>query len=194
LVHAVLTARQAYAMHENQSLWDTAMQCHRLLAAANIPHAVVGGVAVCLHGYRRNTVHLDLLIRKEDARLVRKTFEAEHYVWRTQNAEMQTPSGVAVQFLLTGDRAGAGSAVTLPDPADPQAITEIESLPVLRLAKLIDAKIACGLGNVRRTHKDFADVVELIVQNQLDSSFARQLHKSLRGTFRKLVRMSRGRE
>ena len=70
--------------------------------------------------------------------------------------------------------------------------TEIEDLPVLTLAKLIESKIACGLGNIRRTHKDFADVVELIVENRLNSSLARYLHKSLRTTYRELVRKSRG--
>ena len=40
-------------------------------------------------------------------------------------------------------------------------------------------KIACGMSNVRRTHKDFADVVELIAIRHLDGSFARFLHKSL---------------
>lgn len=49
-------------------------------------------------------------------------------------------------------------------------------------------KIACGLGSTRRTHKDFADVVELIAIRKLDSSFARFLHKSLRKTFKELVR------
>ena len=65
-------------------------------------------------------------------------------------------------------------------------------MPVLTLAKLIESKIACGMGNLRRTHKDFADVVELIVVNKINSSFARFLHKSLRATYRELVRRSRG--
>jgi hypothetical protein len=70
--------------------------------------------------------------------------------------------------------------------------TEIEELPVLTLAKLIETKIASGSGDLRRTHKDFADVVELIIQAGLNSSFARHLHKSLRGTFRTLVPASQG--
>jgi hypothetical protein len=52
-------------------------------------------------------------------------------------------------------------------------------------------KIACGLGSLRRTHKDFADVVELIAIRELDSSFARHLHKSLCGTFKELVKRAR---
>ena len=63
----------------------------------------------------------------------------------------------------------------------------IEGLTVLTLARLIESKLACGEGSVRRTHKDFADVVELIVANELGRSFARHLHKSLRETFRELA-------
>ena len=48
------------------------------------------------------------------------------------------------------------------------------------------------LAAMRGTYKDFADVIELIVHNRLNSSFARFLHKSLRATYRELVRRSRG--
>ena len=107
------TAEKIYAMPGNENLWQTAAQCHRILADADIPYTVCGGVAVCLHGYQRNTVDLDL-------------------------------------------------------------------------------KIACGLGSLRRTHKDFADVVELIAMRHFDGSFARHLHKSVRNNFRKLVRNANG--
>lgn len=188
----MFTAKKVYAMLENESLWQTAAQCHRLLAAAKIPHAVVGGVAVCLHGYRRNTVDVDMLVRQEDSNAIRQALEAENFAWNAKQKEFRSPSGLAIQFLLAGDRAGKDSEVKLPDPGDEHAITEIEDLPVLTLAKLIESKIACGLGNLRRTHKDFADVIELILHNRLNSTFARRLHKSLRATYRKLVRRSRG--
>ncbi len=55
-------------------------------------------------------------------------------------------------------------------------------------SRLIEMKLASGLGSMRRTHKDFADVVELIAIRRLDGSFAKYLHPSLRSTFRELVR------
>jgi hypothetical protein len=188
----MFTAKKVYAMLENESLWEAAAQCHQILAAARIPHAVMGGVAVCLHGYQRNTVDLDLLVRKEDSAAIRENLERENYSWDAKGKEFRSPSGVVIQFLLAGDDAGTSSEVKFPDPADARSTTEIEELPVLRLSKLIESKIACGLGNMRRTHKDFADVIELIVHNRLNSSFARFLHKSLRATYRELVRRSRG--
>lgn len=188
----MFTAQKVYTMLGNEPLWQTAEQCHELLAAAKIPHAIAGGVAVCLHGYQRNTIDLDVLIRSEDTGAVRETLKEHQFTWSAREKEFHSPQGIIVQFLVSGERAGTDSEVKLPDPGDARAVTTIEELPVLTLAKLIESKIACGLGNLRRTHKDFADVVELILQNRLNSSYARHLHKSLRTTYRELVRRSRG--
>lgn len=171
----------------NAPLWETAKVCRDLLAAANVPFAIAGGVAVCLHGYRRNTIDLDLLVRRDDEAAIRHTLITNGFVWNDANSEFVAPSGIPVQFLISGERAGRGSEVALPDPTAENVVTEKEGLPVLRMARLIECKIAAGEGNVRRTHRDFADVVELIAVNQLDKSFARFLHRSLRKTFKELA-------
>jgi len=185
------TAQRVYAMLENESLWDAAQRCHEALAAAKIPHAVIGGVAVCLHGYQRNTVDVDWLVRKDDTPAIRQALSDAGFTWDPSQAEFHGPAGIPVQFVLTGDRAGKGAEFLLPDPAVKGIVTEIEGLPVLSLARLIETKIACGQGNLRRTHKDLADVVELIAVRKLNSSFARHLHKSVRATFRELVTRAR---
>ena len=190
----MLTAARTYAMLENESLWEAAQAAHDVLLQAGIPHGVIGGVAVCLHGYRRNTVDVDLLVRPADAMLARQALETAGWTWEDEAKELRSPSGVAVQFLYTGEKAGAGSEVTLPDPGDEAVITQLENLPVLTLARLIESKLACGQGNLRRTHRDFADVVELIAAHDLSRSFAQHLHKSLRETFRELVLHARGGE
>ena len=186
------TTERIYAMLGNEKLWQTAAQCHRILAGADIAHTVCGGVAVCLHGYQRNTVDLDLIIEPERAADVRQLLEEAGLTWDAAAKEFRTSGGVFVQFLMTGDRAGIDSEVRIPVPTGELNIEIIEGLPVLRLSRLIEIKIACGLGSVRRTHKDFADVVELIAIRKLDGSFARHLHKSVRSTYRKLVRNAQG--
>lgn len=50
---------------------------------------------------------------------------------------------------------------------------------MVRLSRRIEMKIACGMSNLRRTHKHFADVVELIAIRHLDDSFAGLLPKSV---------------
>lgn len=175
-----------------ESLWDAAHEAHEILAAAGLPHALLGGVAVCLHGYQRNTVDVDLLVRRDESSQIRSAFEARGWTWRDDQKEFVSPTGVVLQFLTSGDKAGRDALVRLPDPGDIESVTEIEGLPVLTLARLIETKLACGQGNLRRTHKDFADVVELIAMNKLDGSYARHLHASLRETYRELVRHAKG--
>ena len=59
----------------NETLWETARHCDAVLRDKGLPHAIVGGVAVCLHGYQRNTVDVDLLVRGADAQPIRETLE-----------------------------------------------------------------------------------------------------------------------
>jgi hypothetical protein len=182
------TAHKVYTMLGNESLWDVAARCHELLTDAGIAYSVCGGVAVCLHGYQRNTTDLDLVIRSEDSDSVRRILTEAGFVWDPEKAEFRTAGGIAIQFLIAGHKAGKGTEVSVSEPIGELNVELIEGLSVVRLSRLIEMKIACGMSNLRRTHKDFADVVELIAIRHLDGSFARFLHKSLRPTFRELVR------
>ena len=80
---------------------------------------------MCLHGYQRNTVDVDLLIRPDDSVAVREALEADQFSWNAQEKEFRSPSGIA-KFLLAGERAGKDSEVKLPDPSDAKTTTEIE--------------------------------------------------------------------
>jgi hypothetical protein len=182
------TAQQVYKMLGNESLWAVAARCHDLLTEAGIAYSVCGGVAVCLHGYQRNTTDLDLIIRSDDRDAVRRVFTDTGYVWDSEQSEFRTADGIAIQFLIAGQKAGKGTEVSVSEPVGDLNVEQLEGLSVVRLSRLIEMKIACGMSNLRRTHKDFADVVELISIRNLDGSFARFLHKSLRPTFRELVR------
>lgn len=187
----MISAARVYQMLGNETLWQTAERCHLLLSQAGIPYAICRGVAVCLHGYQRNTVDLDLLIARENAEPVRQELQNAGLMWHADACEFRSESGVAVQFLYVGDRAGRGSECRMPDPGVLANITQIANLPALSLSRLVESKLACGEGSVRRMHRDFADVVELIAIHKLDSGFARHLHKSLRRTYRELVQRTR---
>lgn len=172
----------------NETLWEIARHCNDLLNRSNIAHSICGGVAVCLHGYQRNTTDVDLIVDRADTDKIKHIFQSNGYVWDEQQKEFRSPSGIAVQFLLAGEKAGKESEVSIPDPIGESNVEEREGLSVVRLSRLIEMKLASGIGNLRRTHKDFADVVELIAIRKLDGSFAMFLHNSLRATYRELVR------
>lgn len=184
------TSQQAFAMLGQDNLWTTARRCHEALTGSGLPYAIVGGVAVSLHGYQRSTVDVDLLVRHEDSAAVRECFESNGFTWDLENRAYRDGNGIAVEFLLSSETAGSG--LELPDPAAPGITTEIEGLAVVSLARLIELKMACGLSNLRRTYRNLADVIELIAVHQLGRDFARHLHKSLRKEFRALVLRSRG--
>ncbi len=179
-------AQRVYQLLENESLWEAASRCQRLFEQAKIDHAICGGVAVCLHGYRRNTTDVDFIVRAHDTSAIKELLIAEGLQWDEASTEFRTASGIAVQFLIAGERAGKGLEVLIPEPSGELNVEEREGLAVVRLSRLIEMKLASGLGNLRRTHKDFADVVELIAIRKLEKSFARFLHPSLRETFRQL--------
>ena len=183
----MITTQKVYAMLGNESLWEIALRCHQILEQSAIPHSVCGGVAVCLHGYQRNTTDVDMIINARDSALVKDLLLAAAFQWDDELKEFRSTSGIPVQFLMAGERAGKGSEVKIPAPAGEPNIEELDGLIVVRLSRLIEMKLASGMGSLRRTHKDFADVVELIANRNLDSSFACYLHNSLRPTFRELV-------
>ncbi len=187
-----MAAPEVYVRLGNENLWQAATYCHQVLTDAEISHSVCGDVAVCLHGYQRNTTDLDLIIDRERSTEVRQTLESAGFQWDNANKEFRSSSGSVVQFLMTGDPAGKDSEVRLPSPTGELNVETIEGLPVLRRSRLIEIKIACGAENVRRMHKDFADVVELIAIRNLDGTFAKYLHKSVRDIYRKLVQNAKG--
>src|SRR5262245_57573136 len=119
------TARRTYEMLENQSLWEVAERVHQLLVDRGIAYAVVGGVAVCLHGYRRNTIDLDVLIRPESASDLKSALEADGFQWASAEREFRSPSGVAIQLVLSGESEGPGQPARFPDPSDPACVTTI---------------------------------------------------------------------
>jgi hypothetical protein len=188
------TAQKVYAMLGNESLWEVAARCNELLRRAGIAYSVCGGVAVCLHGYQRNTTDLDLVIRAQDSAAVRHLLTDAGFIWDPDQLEFRTVDGIAIPFLIAGQKAGKGAEVSVAEPVGDLNVEQIEGLSVVRLARLLEMKIACGMSNLRRTHKDFADVVELIAIRNLDKSYARFLHKSLRATFRQLVQNARASE
>lgn len=146
-----------------------------------------------MSAWLRNTVDVDLLIRPEDSEKFKSALLTNGFAWSQAAKEFRLGSGMSVKMFLAGEREGLRQSAKFPDPGNAKYVKPIEGLPVLKLSQLIQAKLACGLSNLRRTYKDFADVVELIAIHRLNGSFARYLHKSVRGDFRELVHRAGGR-
>jgi len=184
----MVTAQKAYQMLGNESVWKVAQQCDTIFRHAGISYSICGGVAVCLHGYQRNTVDLDMVVRPADSERIRAMFSKHGWQWDEARREFRTGDGFPIQMLMAGQKAGRDSEVAVAVPEGRDNVEEIEGMSVVRLSRLIEMKLACGMGDPRRTHRGFADVVELMLVRKLDGSFDRLLHKSVRKAYRDLVR------
>ena len=174
------------------AVWETARRASAALRRAHVPFAVAGGLAVHLHGYYRSTTDVDLLVAREDQAAIREALGAAGLPWSRSRREFVGPDDTPIHLLFAGELIGQ-TGIANPAPSAP-ALSEIDDLPVLRLARIIEIKVAVGTSSVRRAHKDLADVVELIAANKLTKAFAAKLHKSVRREFKRLVDVARSPE
>lgn len=148
----------------------------RRLERAGIPYAVVGGMAVKAHKYRRTTADVDVLLTPEGLEAFRQRIAGKNYrlVEGRSRRFMDTANDIHIDLLVTGRRPGMGQPTPLTFP-DPTKVCEvIDKIKVINLCTLIELKLAA------RRYQDFADVVNLIRFNNVDETFAKQLHPSVR--------------
>jgi hypothetical protein len=148
----------------------------RRLDRAAIPHAVMGGMAVYVHGHRRMTDDVDVLVTRQGLEEFRRFFVPKNYepVAGRSRRFTDKANGVTVDFLVTGLFPGRGEPgpIAFPDPAQVQQ--QVGKVKYIDLVTLIQLKLAA------RRYQDFADVVNLIAVHDLDEPFADRLHPSLR--------------
>jgi hypothetical protein len=180
------------SMHfeENNAVHKTLRQITRRLNEMGIPYAVVGGMAMFAHGFRRFTEDVDLLVTREGMRQIAEKLEGLGYLRPsgTSTKLRDTDTKVRIEFLITGDFPGDGKPkpVSFPDPA--AVAVDIDGVRYLGLPTLVELKLASGItGGVSRL-KDLSDVVELIRTLNLPEEFADNLNPYVRDKFLELWR------
>ena len=157
-----------------------------------VAYAVVGGLALFFHGYRRFTDDVDLLVTKDNLKIIHEKLEGLGYLPPFQGSKhlRDTDSGVKIEFLTTGEYPGDGKSkpVAFPDPT--QVRVESGGVWFLSLPALIELKLASGMTNPLRG-KDLVDVQELISTHNLSDDFATQLNPFVQDKFREIVRLIR---
>src|SRR5262245_13604244 len=182
-------ALQEGSMHfEEKSAVHKALQkITRRLEELGVSYAVVGGMAMFLHGYRRFTEDVDLLVTREGLAEVHRRLEGLGYVPPFSGSKQlrDTEDGVRIEFLVTGDYPGDGKPkpVVFPDPA--QSSVELKGMRCLALPQLIELKLASGMTSPGRL-KDLADVQELIRTLHLKEELADQLNPYVQQKYREL--------
>lgn len=160
----------------------------RRLSQEGIDYALAGGMALVLHGYRRETVDVDVLLSKEGRALFTETLVGRGYIPLFPGAKKafrDAETGVEIDILTEGEYPGDGKPkpVSFPDPAN--VSTEIDGIRILNLEKLIELKLASGMTAAHRL-RDLADVQELIKLRGLGSEFSGRIDPYVRGKYLEL--------
>jgi len=149
-----------------------------------VAHSLIGGYAVFLHGVRRFTEDIDVLITEEGLGAIREELVGRGYtiVPGSKRSIRDAETGVRVDFVIAGAYPGDGEAKPLafPDPAE--AGEKHDGLRVVDLRTLIELKLASGMTAAGRL-QDLADVQRLIEGNGLDENYARNLNPYVREKF-----------
>ena len=176
------------------AVFDALRKIARRLDDLEIPYAVVGGMALFVHGYRRTTDDVDILVTKGDLKTIHDHLEGLGY--RPPHPKSKhlrdTENGVRIEFLTTGDYPGDGKVKPVSFPSPAEVSFESEGIKYIELDKLIELKLASGISNASRL-RDLSDAMELIRTLNLPEGYAERLDPSVREKYGELWRQGRRR-
>ncbi|MCH8922198.1 MAG: hypothetical protein IIA67_03485 [Planctomycetes bacterium] len=188
-----LDADPAWALREGSMHFESGGSVHtalekiaRRLDELKIPYAVVGGMALFSHGYRRFTEDVDILLSGDGLAEVHRRLDGLGYVpvFSGSRNLRDTESGVRIEFLVSGDYPGDGKPKPVAFPAPQDVSVEREGIHYLGLPSLIELKLASGMSPGRR--RDLGDVQELIRTLDLPENFSEQLNPFVHEVYREL--------
>lgn len=165
--------KSAYILRENTGttgLVESARKAVALLAEHDIPHLIVGGLAVQEHGYPRVTIDVDIVVPDvlEAVEFLTASLTGPFYrVPEFQDRVEDHRNGVLIDLLPAGKVLKPGCKVPFPQPEK-----VAEQFQIIPLAELLSLKLDSWAGSPVRRHKDKTDVIELIKYRQLPRDLA----------------------
>lgn len=147
----------------------------RRLQRAKIPYCIMGAMAVNLHGARRTTDDVDVLLTATGLKRFRHEMAPKFYrqVAGRPRRFVERKSGIRLDVLVSGSFPGSGKPGPFPFPDPLQASEEINRIRVVTLPQLVQLKLAA------RRYYDFGDVAHLIRVHNLDEAFLKEIHPSV---------------
>jgi hypothetical protein len=163
--------RSALVLRENTGTTGvelTARTAVEVLAHWNIPHLIVGGIAVQEHGYERVTTDVDIVVPDAAEAVEFLTADLSSPFKRIAEDRVEDArNGVKVDLLPAGYVLKDGCKVPFPQPR------EVSDLPqVVSVEQLISLKLDSFAGSPLKRARDKGDVVELIQRARLPRDLA----------------------
>jgi hypothetical protein len=172
---AIQLRDEALMMLEGKgAILEVARRVTRVLDETNTAGAIIGGVAVVLHGHVRTTAVVDVYVPGSLEEFGQKLMTAG-FEFSAKGKEFLA-AGVPVHLVTSKQTS-----------LEPTEFTRIDDVKTVSLPDLINLKLTSGLKNLTRA-QDLADVIGLIRAQGLTAQFAARLDKSIRAEFRKLVK------
>jgi len=173
---------------EQGKIFQTLQRLCRCLQENGIDYAIVGGIALFYHGYKRSTQDIDILLSKYglvefQTKIIGCGFSPMFP--GVQKAFRDTQTDIGVNFLIAGEFPGDGLPKRICFPEPSLASIEVDKLRIIDLKNLIELKLTSGLCRPDRL-KDLADVQELIRVLKLPESYREQLDNSVCSEFHRL--------
>lgn len=182
-------ALQEGSMHfeARSAVHHTLQKITKRLDELGISYAVVGGMALFLHGFRRFTEDVGILVTPEGLHRIHNELEGLGYLPLFTGSKnlRDTEHGVRIEFLVTGGYPGDGKPKPVAFP-DPGAVSiEAAGIRFLQLPTLIELKLASGMTNPGRL-RDLADVQELIRTLHLPVDLSEQMNPYVREEYARM--------
>ncbi len=161
-------------------VWETLHRLVQRLHDADIDYLVIGGLALNVYNYPRQTVDVDVVLSAEGFERFKNRIGESLYRPASDAVRRFVDPGteVAVDILIAGQLAGRTSKnrrVRFPDPAEGELHGDMRTVS---LPRLIELKL------VTWRYKDWGDVVELIRRNDLPQSFGDQMDPLVKTAFK----------
>jgi hypothetical protein len=170
---------------EKSAVQDTLLKIAKRLRDLGIPYAVVGGMAMYRHGYRRFTDDVDFLVTPEGLKEIHERLEGLGYVPPFAGSKQlrDAETGVRIEFLISGGYPGDGKPkpVAFPDPST--VSVNIDGIDYLRIETLVELKLASGMTGGMHRQKDITDVIELVKALKLSREFGDGLNPYVRDRY-----------
>ncbi|HEX5222733.1 MAG TPA: hypothetical protein VFZ59_24470 [Verrucomicrobiae bacterium] len=165
--------RDAHILRENtgtSGVLETARTAAALLADQDIPHLIVGGIAVQEHGYPRVTIDVDMVVPDVLEAVEFLTASLTNPFYRVPDAADRVAdrrTHTFVDLLPAGSVVKQGCKVPFPQP-----IRATPELQIATLEELISLKLDSWKNSPLKRLRDKTDVVELILRRKLSRSIA----------------------
>lgn len=172
---------------ERSAVQETLRKVTRRLGELGIDYAVVGGMALFMHGFRRFTEDVDILVTGDDLKTIHRELAGLGYVHPFKGSKnlRDVASGAKIKFLISGHFPGDGKPKPVAFPKPAGVALERDGVQYVNLPTLVELKLASGMTSLERV-KDLADVQELIKILTLPEEFAAQLPPYVQAKFREL--------